>query len=74
MKRFEGFGHVPRSREFTIDDQSSSEHPSQTATGSFRPPYITRTFKTHSHSSRKTTRQKTGRFSWLGMSKNAVKR
>ena len=33
----EGFGHVPQPREFTIDDQSSSEHRSQTATGCFRP-------------------------------------
>ena len=41
----EGFGHVPRPREFTIDDQSSSEHRSQTATGSFRPRMPTRGFK-----------------------------
>ena len=41
----EGFGHLWRPREFTIDDQSSSEHRSQTATGSFRPRMFTRGFE-----------------------------
>jgi hypothetical protein len=33
----EGLGHILRPREFTIDDQSSSEHRSQSAAGTFRP-------------------------------------
>lgn len=41
MEGQEGLGHVPRPRGFTIDDQSSSELRSQTATGSFRPLHLT---------------------------------
>ena len=37
MAGMEGFGHVPRPRKFTIDNESSSERCSQTATGCFRP-------------------------------------
>ena len=33
----EGLGHVPRPREFAIDDRSSSEHRSQAITDNFRP-------------------------------------
>lgn len=37
MAGMEGFGHIVRPREFAIDDESSSEHRSQSATGTFRP-------------------------------------